>query len=234
MIVIPAVDIMDGMCVQLVGGRPASKQLVLPSPVQVAIEWQRRGARCIHIIDLDAAMDRGDNGDLVKAILSKVKTPLQVGGGLRDEKDIGRVLQMGAERAIVGTRWVEDFPWLRAISQKFPGKVVPALDVRNGKVLTHGWTREVDVDPVEMAKRLDQLRLAAILYTSVDREGQMAGIDHLEVRKILRAIRTPLLVAGGVSTIYDVKKLRNLGAYGSVVGIALYTGAIVFEEVNLV
>jgi phosphoribosylformimino-5-aminoimidazole carboxamide ribotide isomerase len=177
MIAIPAVDLREGACVQLVGGEYAAERVRLDDPVAIAAAWQDLGFDALHVVDLDAATGRGDNAAVVRDIISVVRIPVQVGGGVRDEAAIERLLAMGAARVVVGTRALEEPDWLDGAAARFGGHVVVAADVRDRDVLTRGWSRTLDEPLPELLARLSALPLAGVLVTAVHQEGRLAGPD---------------------------------------------------------
>ncbi len=226
MILWAAIDLRAGRVVQLVGGRPGSERVSLPDPAAVARRWVAAGFEALHVIDLDAALGTGDNRAAIAAILEAVDVPVQVGGGLRADAAIDAVLDAGATRAVAGTRAVEDPTWLRSIAARHPGKVVVAADVRGGRIVTRGWTADTARDAADFLRALDDLPLAGVLVTDVDREGAMTGVDGDRFRSLAAATRHPLVAAGGIRDLADLETLRRAGAAGAVLGMALYTGAI--------
>ncbi len=226
MIVYPAVDLRGGRVVQLVGGRPESERVSLPDPVAVARRWVDDGFRALHVVDLDAALGTGSNRDAIEAILSAVDVPVQVGGGVRDDDVADGLLDAGAARVIVGTRAVEDPAWLEALAARRPDRVVVAADIRDGLVVTRGWTEGTGLEATALLERLDALPLAGILVTDVSREGRMQGADAERFAALAAATRHPLLASGGIRDIEDLHALARCGVAGAVLGMALYTGAI--------
>lgn len=231
MIAVPAVDLRGGRCVQLVGGRPEEERVSLPDPVDVAARWRRDGFAWLHVVDLDAALGDGDNRDVVRRICEATDATIQVGGGLRDDAAVAAALDAGADRAIVGTRAVEDRSWLDALARRHPGRIVVAADVREGRVLRRGWTESSELEVEAFVAGLAGLPLAGILCTDVGREGRMTGIDEEAVAGLVRATAHPVLASGGIATVDDLRALDRAGAAGAVMGMALYTGALEPREI---
>jgi phosphoribosylformimino-5-aminoimidazole carboxamide ribotide isomerase len=226
MIAIPAVDLREGACVQLVGGEYAAERVRLDDPVAIAAAWQDLGFDALHVVDLDAATGRGDNAAVVRDIISVVRIPVQVGGGVRDEAAIERLLAMGAARVVVGTRALEEPDWLDGAAARFGGHVVVAADVRDRDVLTRGWSRTLDEPLPELLARLSALPLAGVLVTAVHQEGRLAGPDLPLTREAADLVGHPLYASGGIATVEDLHALRAAGAAGAVIGMALYTGTL--------
>lgn len=227
MIVIPAVDLREGACVQLVGGEYDAERVRLDDPLSVARDWARIGFRRLHVVDLDAATGRGSNAAVVEEIVRHGDMDVvQVGGGVRDEEAVERVLAMGASAVVVGTRGVEDLDWLVELADHYPGEIILAADVRERRVVTRGWTHTLPRDVVDLVEELAGVPLAAIMVTAVHREGQMQGTDLPLMEDVADAATVPLLASGGVASLADLRALDERGVSGAIVGMALYTGAI--------
>ncbi|HUG39632.1 MAG TPA: 1-(5-phosphoribosyl)-5-[(5-phosphoribosylamino)methylideneamino] imidazole-4-carboxamide isomerase [Longimicrobiales bacterium] len=233
--VFAAIDLRAGAAVQLVGGDPAAERVRLPDAIAAAVRWRDHGFRHFHVVDLDAALGSGSNLDAVGAIARALKARtdarhppglLQVGGGLRDLDAVAGVLDMGADRAIVGTRAVEDPAWLEEAAAAFPARLVVAADVRDGVVVTRGWRRATGLAAADFLAGLGDLPLAAVLVTDVGREGREEGIDGRLFTALAAASTHPLIAAGGIAAAADLDTLRDAGAAGAVLGMALYTGRI--------
>lgn len=231
MIAIPAVDLMGGRCVQLVGGRPEDERVSLPDPVGVARSWRDKGFRVLHVVDLDAALDRGENLEIVTRIAREARGELQVGGGVRTTERAESLVTAGVDRVIVGTRALEDASWRREVAERLPGRVVVAADVRDGIVLKKGWTEATGIPLDRFLGALAELPLAGVLCTDVGREGQVKGIDRSSVARVLEASPHPVWISGGVTTVDELRFLREAGAAGAVIGMALYSGALDANQV---
>ena len=226
MIAIPAVDLRGGRCVQLVGGDYAEERVRLDDPVGVARDWERQGFSRLHVVDLDAATGRGDNRALVREILQGSAVPVQVGGGVRHESDIERLLDDGATWVVVGTRAVEDEDWRAEMAHAFPGRLIIAADVRERRVVTRGWAETSSRDVIDLVEELAALPLAGVLVTAVHLEGRMEGTDLSLMEDVAEASAWPVLASGGVTSLDDMRALEHRGLAGAVLGMALYTGAI--------
>ena len=227
MIVLPAVDLREGACVQLVGGAYADERVRLDDPLAAAREWARLGFRRLHVVDLDAATGRGSNAAVVEELVRHGGfDAVQVGGGVRDEDAVDRVLALGAAAAVVGTRGVEDPDWLAEAAERFPGALVLAADVRERMVVTRGWERTLPTRVTDLVEALAGVPLAALLVTAVHREGQMQGVDRRLIEDVVEVATVPVLASGGVGSVQDLRVLADCGAAGAVVGMALYTGAL--------
>ena len=226
MIALPALDLSGGRVVQWVGGRPEEERVSLPDPAAVAERWCAAGFAALHLIDLDAALGRGDNRAAVRAVLRRASVPVQVGGGVRDEDAVAALLDAGAERVIAGTRAVEDRAWLERVAARWPGRILVAADTRGGELLGHGWVVGAGRPVGEFLDALGGLSLAGVLVTDVDREGQARGADDALFARLVRRASHPLLAAGGIASAAGLRRLQAAGAAGAVLGMALYTGAL--------
>jgi phosphoribosylformimino-5-aminoimidazole carboxamide ribotide isomerase len=237
--VIPAVDLKGGRCVQL---RQGKKEDVIFSssedPVEIARQWVMRGASRLHIIDLDAALQEAQsNFELVKCIAEGVKgrAKIQVGGGIRSYDAAVKLLELGSgegvDRIIFGTAALKSPQLIEAIATEFsPERVMVALDVRQGKVAIDGWREVTEVAATEAAKQAERLGAGSLLFTNIDVEGLMRGIEPEIVTAFVRSANVPVVIAGGVSSAEDVIRIQEAGASGVVIGSALYKGKIEFMD----
>jgi len=216
MIVVPAVDILDHRVVQLVGGVPGTERVVLPDPVAVAEGWEAEGARRLHVVDLDSALGKGHNAQAIRRIVQGAGIPVQVGGGIR----------CGADRVIAGTKGLKDPAWLREMSLKYPERMVLALDMKGGRIQTHGWKEDSPLELRNVFDSIAELPLAGVLFTNVDVEGQARGIDEGAVRSFVTECPHLTIVSGGVTDERDVQALERMGVREAVVGLSLYTGKL--------
>jgi phosphoribosylformimino-5-aminoimidazole carboxamide ribotide isomerase len=226
MIAIPAVDLREGACVQLVGGDYADERVRLTDPVSVAREWTRYGFRRLHVVDLDAATGRGSNRDVVSELLRETPADLQVGGGVRSTSDVDELIVHGARAVVVGTRAFEDSDWLARVASAYPNEILVAADVRDRRVVTHGWTRTLPREIIDVTEELSTLPLAGLLVTAVHREGRMQGADLFLMEDVVEAASFPVYASGGVRSVADLRALDERGVAAAIIGMALYTGAI--------
>ena len=226
MMAIPAVDLREGACVQLVGGEYSQERVRLQDPVAVARDWTRYGFRRLHVVDLDAATGRGSNRELVAEILRDASVEVQVGGGLRRTDDVEELFSNGARAVVVGTRALEDTDWLARLATTWPNEVIVAADVRDRRVVTQGWTRTLARDIVDVAEELNTMPLAGLLVTAVHREGRMQGADLFLMEDVVETASFPVYASGGIASIGDLRALAERGVAAAVIGMALYTGAI--------
>ncbi len=231
MIAAPAVDLKEGRCVQLVGGRPEEVVVSRPDPVAQAARWWEMGFRTLHVVDLDAALSLGDNRPVISEILRSSRATVQVGGGVRDEAAVEALLGAGVHRVIVGTRAIEEPAWLEEMVGRYPGKILVAADIRDGEVLTKGWTESTGIPIHEFLERLDPLSLAGVLCTDVGREGRMEGTDLKSAATIIQGTVHPVWISGGIASMEELRALQDSEAAGVVLGMGIYTGVLPPEEV---
>ena len=222
--IIPAIDIMNHQVVQLVGGVPGTEKIKMPDPLSAAQSWVDKGAKYLHVVDLDAAFDEDDNLETIKEIARKVNVPIEVGGGIRKESRIRALLDAGVDRIIVGTRAVTDREWLAEMSHSFPNKLVMALDTKGGQVTVKGWQEAADLPLSFILSSTADLPLAGVLNTNVDVEGQGKGIDEAWISKFTKMCKHKIIASGGITSEEDAKKLASYGIEAAVVGVAIYTG----------
>ncbi len=226
MIAIPAVDLRDGACVQLVGGSFSQEKVRLENPVQVARSWEQYGFQRLHVVDLDAATGRGSNIAIVRSLLFDSGIPVHVGGGIRTGEQVEEMLEAGASRVVVGTRAIEEPEWIAELAARHPGEIIVACDVRERHVTTRGWAHTLPLDILDVIEELNGLPLAGLLVTAVHREGQMQGTDLPLMEDVAESSNFPVYASGGVTTMQDLRALEHRGMAGVVIGMALYTGAL--------
>ncbi len=233
MYVIPAIDLLGGKCVRLIQGEYNRYINYEDDPAKKAIEFRAAGAQWLHIIDLDGAkLGRCVNCDTVREIVLTAKDlKIQVGGGIRDRDSITTMLDMGVTRVILGTKAVSDFEWFSAVAKEFAGKIVLSLDARGSKIATDGWKKDSSQEVIDLAKKAADLPLAAIIYTDINRDGMLAGPNIERTKALAEAIKFPVIAAGGVTTIDDIKKLAQTKVISAaIVGKSLYEGTMDLAE----
>ncbi len=226
MIAIPAIDLREGCVVQLIGGDFEKEKIRLGDPRDVARRWAGYGFQRLHVVDLDAATNRGNNRSLIRDLLADSTAPIHVGGGVRTTEAVESLLADGARSVVVGTRAIEDEDWLREIAEANPGAILLAADVRERRIVTHGWTRELPRNILDFIEELGGLPLGGLLVTAVHREGQMAGTDLPLMEDVAAASSWPVFASGGISSMNDLRSLEDRGLAGAVLGMALYTGVL--------
>lgn len=233
--VIPAVDMRDGKCVQLVQGVPGSEIISLDDPFTVALEWIDKGAKTLHLVDLDGAIEgKRKNAPTVERIVKASKEKgvnIQVGGGIRNFNDAATLLKLGVSRVILGTAALQDPELVKLLANAF-GKdfITVALDAKNGRISIKGWTEECAQTPVEMGRKFEELGAGSLLFTNIDTEGLMQGVNPLPTKELVKSVNIPVIASGGVSSLQDLRILKETGAAGVVIGSALYTGKFTLED----
>jgi len=232
MLIIPAVDIKNGKCVQLVQGIPGTEQIVIENPELVAEEWENKGAELLHVINLDGAFGNSSkNLEVVKKILKTVSIPVQLGGGIRTLKDAANLLDIGIEKVILGTMAVETPEKVEELSNEYgSNRTIVALDSKDKKVVVKGWTEKTGKNAPELGVTLQRKGAGGILFTNVDVEGLMKGFNINPLLELLKAVDIPVIYSGGVTSLGDIEELSLTKTYGVVIGSALYKGKINFED----
>ncbi len=227
---IPAIDLRGGRAVRLVRGDPNAETAYADDPVAVAERFQQEGARRLHVVDLDAALDEGSNTDAVKAICHAVAIPVQVGGGIRSLEALGSMLDTGAARAILGTAAAADPAFVTRAVEEYAEHVVVGVDVRAGRLMVRGWTEE-GPELEEALTALDEAGAPRYLVTSIARDGTLEGPDLALYGRVLKLTDRPLIASGGVRDADDVWALRDLGCEAVVTGKALYERTLKLSQV---
>jgi phosphoribosylformimino-5-aminoimidazole carboxamide ribotide isomerase len=226
--VIPAIDLRNGACVQLVGGSYADERIRIQDPLAVAESWAHLGFGRIHLVDLDAATGRGSNRQLVKTILGagQQNVKVQCGGGVRDLDTITDLFAAGASEVVLGTRAIEDRAWLEEAVATYPNRIIVAADSKGRQLVTRGWLETASRNVIDFVDEMSSLPIAAILVTAIEREGRMEGPDLPLMSELAIRSTHPLLASGGVSSVDDIRRLDELGISAAIIGMALYTGAL--------
>ncbi len=234
MIIIPAVDIKQGKCVRLLQGRMEDTTHYSDDPVNMAQQWEACGAELIHVIDLDGAFaKRVQNFNTIKDILSNIKVPIQVGGGIRDLKTIEMYINAGVSKVIIGSEALYNPELVKNACKSFQGRIVVGIDARKGMVAVEGWSKTSKTKAVDLAKEFESCKVAAINFTDIHRDGMQTGPNIEETVAMADAVNIPIIASGGVSTIDDIKnllKVENKGITGVITGRALYEKTLDLAE----
>ena len=235
--ILPAVDLKQDQagrcrCVRLLQGRADAETEFSDDPPAVARRWSDCGAGWLHVVDLDAAFaGHPVNSDTIRAIREAVGVNIQVGGGIRDDAAAELLLdEVGVTRVVVGTRALEDAAWFAALCSRYPGRIVGAIDARDGRVAVDGWTRDSGIDAIEAARHLAGRGAAAIVFTDIASDGMLAGPNVPATERLLECVDVNVIASGGVSSLADVRRLAALPLEGVIIGKALYTGAVDLSE----
>ena len=235
MLVIPAIDLKDGKCVRLRQGRMDDETIFSDDPVAMAGKWVEAGARRLHIVDLNGAFDgKPVNGDVIKAIASTYPDlPIQVGGGIRDEDTIEAYIEAGVQYVILGTKAVSAPHFVSDVCVEFPNHIIVGLDAKDGKVAIDGWSKLSGHDVIDLAKHFQDDGVEAIIYTDIGRDGMMTGVNVDATVKLASEISIPVVAAGGITNIDDIRRLCEVfdeGIMGAITGRAIYEGTLDFAE----
>lgn len=228
----PAIDLRGGRCVRLKQGDYAQETVYNDNPAEVARVFARAGASRLHVVDLDGARE-GDPVNLpaVQEILEAVDMVVELGGGIRDEQAIEELLEFGIGRLVLGTSAIKHTDWFAAIVDRFPGRLVLGVDARDGLVATDGWLETSETKAVDLAAKLAEKPLAAIVYTDIATDGMMRGPNVPAMADMQQAVgKLPVVASGGVTTIDDVQRLKDAGLAACIIGRALYEGTIDLAE----
>ena len=237
MILFPAIDLKDGKCVRLKLGDMDQATIFNDDPAAQAKSFEDQGFEYLHVVDLNGAFaGESVNGAAVEAILSRVKFPVQLGGGIRTLAHIESWLDKGLSRVILGTVAVRDPALVREAAAKFPGRVAVGIDAKGGKVAVEGWAETSELSVVDLAKRFEGAGVAAIIYTDIDRDGILTGINWDSTLELARAVSIPVIASGGLASMDDIRRMTRPDAQvleGAISGRALYDGRIDSREALL-
>ncbi|MBI5887400.1 MAG: 1-(5-phosphoribosyl)-5-[(5-phosphoribosylamino)methylideneamino]imidazole-4-carboxamide isomerase [Deltaproteobacteria bacterium] len=228
MLIIPAIDIKNGQCVRLVQGRMDAVTVYSDDPASTAVKWESLGARLIHLVDLDGAVEgAAKNFDVVKRIAAAVKVPVQIGGGIRDITAAQKYLHLhNVRRIILGTAALQDQDLLRYLTKRYPGRIAVGIDAKDGFVAINGWITVTDEKAVDLAMSLEDAGVAAIIYTDISRDGMLKGPNVAATSEMAGAVSIPVIASGGISSAKDVEAYRGVKLEGIIIGKALYTGGV--------
>ena len=230
MILFPAIDLKDGRCVRLERGELESATVFNDDPAAQARAFAEAGFEWLHCIDLNGAFEgRSANAEAVQAIRAAVKLPIQLGGGIRDMKGVESWLAAGITRVILGTAALTDPGFVKQAARAFPGRIVVGADAKGGHIATQGWAETTELTPAELGERFEDVGVAAILFTDVDRDGLLRGVNVAATAALARAVSIPVIASGGVSGMADIEALlaaKEPNIAGLVIGRALYNGRI--------
>ena len=229
--VIPAVDIKGGKCVRLYQGDYNRETVFSEDPVAVALNWKAQGAGRVHLVDLDgAAGGEPRNIAVIEAVVKQVGLPVQLGGGIRDEATVAKLLAIGINRVILGTVAVENSELVERLCQKYGEAIVVGIDARDGHVATHGWKKGTEVAALALGRRMAAAGVRRIIYTDIKRDGTLTEPDFEAIAEMVKGVNLHVIAAGGISALGHLRKLKELGVEGAIVGKALYTGDINLKE----
>lgn len=230
----PAIDLLGGKCVRLQQGDYNRETVFADDPTEMAAKWKDAGTKYLHLVDLDGAKDGSPvNADVIQRIVSLTGLECQVGGGVRSEETIVRLLDLGLKRVILGSKALREPDWFAEMADKYPNQLVLGIDARDGMVATDGWLETSNTPAVQFAQDVagKTKNVSAIVYTDIAKDGMLAGPNFEQLTQMREATEIPVVASGGVTTIEDVKKLKDSGTHAAIIGRAIYDGNLSLEEV---
>jgi phosphoribosylformimino-5-aminoimidazole carboxamide ribotide isomerase len=232
MLVIPAIDLKDGLCVRLLQGKKEDATVYSDDPVATALKWESMGALRLHIVDLDGAFTGNQiNLESIIRIRRAIGIDIEIGGGIRTLARIDHLLSEGINRVVLGTAAIERPDVVKAACARYPGRVLVGIDAKDGDVAVKGWVEVTEVRAFELAFRMQELGCAGIIYTDIAKDGMMSGPNLEAVRVMVEGLRIPVIASGGISSIEDIRNLAAIkGLWGAITGKAIYTGALDLQE----
>jgi len=223
--IVPAIDISNGKCVRLFKGKKGTEKVYFEDPIEALDFWMNIGVGRLHFVDLDGAWGQKNNKNLLKKMILKAsdKVKIQIGGGIRSIETAMELIRLGADRIIIGTLAVNQPDVIKELSKKIGSeRIIIALDYKKGKIATHGWTESTDKDPFSFGRYISKMGAGYILFSSVEADGAFTGPDFKNIEKMVKNVDVPIYAAGGVRNIDDLKKLKEIGVYGVIIGKAFY------------
>ena len=236
MLLIPAIDLKDGHCVRLIQGDMNQSTIFSENPADMALQWVNKGARRLHLVDLNGAFSgKPQNYSAIRSILKAVgdDIPVQLGGGIRDLDTIEKYIDGGVRYIIIGTAAVKNPGFLQDACSAFGGHIIVGLDAKDGKVATDGWSKMTGHEVVDLGKKFEDYGVESIIYTDIGRDGMLSGINIEATVKLAQALSIPVIASGGLSNIQDIEKLcavEDEGIEGVICGRAIYSGDLDFEK----
>ena len=233
---IPAIDLMKGKCVRLFKGDFNKRKDFSREPFEQAKYWEKEGAKCIHIVDLDAAKTGVPSNDKsIKKIINEVKIPIQIGGGIRSLERIEQLFTYGVDKVIMGTSAIENKELVKNLSNKYPNRIIVGIDAKDGKISTRGWLKQSDVLATDLVKEFSNFKISSFVVTDINTDGTLEGVNEVFIKKILEITDVPIICSGGVGSISDLlslTKFEHSGLNGVIVGKALYENKFTISEAN--
>jgi len=231
---LPAIDIKDKNVVRLAQGDFKQQKIYHNNPLEIAQKFQEAGSEWLHMVDLDGAKDGASkNTEIAQEIISKTDLKVQLGGGIRTAKAVKDWLDTGLARVIIGSAAVENLDFVAELIQEYGGKICVGVDAKNGKVATHGWLKDSGIDSFEFCKQLEKIGVQTVVYTDIAKDGMMQGPNFAAYEKLTKETDLQIIASGGVSSLKDLKRLSEIGLYGTILGKSLYEGAITLKEAIL-
>ncbi|MGI6085189.1 MAG: 1-(5-phosphoribosyl)-5-[(5-phosphoribosylamino)methylideneamino]imidazole-4-carboxamide isomerase [Acetivibrionales bacterium] len=226
MIIYPAIDIRNGKCVRLTQGQYDKITIFSDDPVSMALQFQNAGARYLHVVDLDAARGETGNREIISNIVKELNIPIQTGGGIRTIADIEDVLGFGVKRVILGTSAVKNPEMVAEAVKKYKDRIVVGIDAKDGYVAIEGWEKTSGIKAIDHAANMEALGVQTIIYTDIATDGMLSGPNLLAMSEMIKKIGMDVIASGGVSSLKDIRHLKEIGVAGVIVGKAIYTGDV--------
>lgn len=232
--IFPAIDIFDGKAVRLFKGDYNQMTVYSDNPVEIALDFKKNGAKCMHLVDLEGAKTGGTpNASTIKELVSAFDGFVEVGGGIRSMEVIDRYVDLGVNRVILGTAAVTDREFLINAVKKYGEKIAVGVDIKEGMVAIKGWTEKSSLLAFDFVKELQEIGVKTIICTDISKDGAMQGTNHELYSELSKRLNIDVVASGGVSSIEDIKRLKNIDVYGAIIGKAYYTGAISIKDALL-
>jgi phosphoribosylformimino-5-aminoimidazole carboxamide ribotide isomerase len=229
--IIPAVDIRGGKCVRLYQGDYNQETVFDEDPVTAALTWYSQGAQWLHIVDLDGAVaGEPQNMEVIEEIIKESGLLIELGGGIRQEKVAKKLLRQGVSRIILGTAAIENRELVKKLCQQFGEAIAVSLDARDGKIAIHGWQKNTVFEVLSLSQEMVDTGVRRFIYTDIKRDGTLTKPNFDMINRLLTATNAPVIVAGGISQMEHLRRLKELGVEGAIIGKALYTGDIDLRE----
>lgn len=231
MIIIPAIDIIDGKPVRLYKGDYNKKEIVGNNVLELAKSFEKYGAEYIHLVDLEGAKEgRLINKRIIIKIANKIETPIEVGGGVRTYEDVKCLIESGISRVILGTAAIEDIEFVKKCVASFGAKIAVAVDCKNGYLFGRGWLKESKLHFIDFSKTIESIGVDTIILTDIDKDGTLMGSNIHMLRELSKAVNINIIASGGIKDLEDIKRIKKLNIYGAILGKALYSGKINLRE----
>ena len=227
MIILPAIDLRQGRCVNLIQGHAHKETVFSEYPIDIAKQWEQQGAEYLHLVDLDGAFQNSSqNLRIIQDIIESISIPVQLGGGIRDIHQLNQVFEVGVSRAIIGTAALKDPDFLNFSGQEYGKKIAVGIDAKDGAVATEGWLDVSDKSALDFAVEIEKSGIKTIVYTDIKSDGMLKGPNLEATRKIIDIVKVDVIASGGITFPANIMALRDIGASGAIVGRALYTGTL--------
>lgn len=231
MIIIPAIDIIDGKPVRLYKGDYNKKEIVGNNVLELAKSFEKYGAEYIHLVDLEGAKEgRLINKRIIIKIANEIETPIEVGGGVRTYEDVKCLIESGISRVILGTAAIEDIEFVKKCVASFGAKIAVAVDCKNGYLFGRGWLKESKLHFIDFSKTIESIGVDTIILTDIDKDGTLMGSNIHMLRELSKAVNINIIASGGIKDLEDIKRIKKLNIYGAILGKALYSGKINLRE----